>query len=403
MTFPNTSTPLVKLDLTFEAGSRYQPQPSVAHAAERLIGEATARRSAADVADFLDFRGIILERSADTSTSCLSFYFLRRYAGELLPLVREIVEQPLLTPSLFDAYVSKRRQQLEENARKTSLVARNLWYQTLFGPRHPLGVYATPEDVDRLTPDTVTAFWRDRYRLPEAQITLAGNVDDALVALVNDSLPLCSSATPAQPPLPPSDSLAPIPAAPMAVTLPSATQASLRIGRILPFRWDDPDCYRFMILNTLLGGYFGSRLMSNLREDKGYTYGINSRIQILRGCIVFYITADVAPDAAADSLVQVDAEMRRLCDEPVSPDELRRVCNYLRGDHLRSIDGIFELAERHRQLATTALDSRFFDYFLDALETTTPSDILRVARQYLNPSDLLHVVAGPPQEKQSVC
>lgn len=402
MTFPNTSTPLVKLDLTFEAGSRYQPQPSVAHAAERLIGEATARRSAADVADFLDFRGIILERSADTSTSCLSFYFLRRYAGELLPLVREIVEQPLLTPSLFDAYVSKRRQQLEENVRKTSLVARNLWYQTLFGPRHPLGVYATPEDVDRLTPDMVTAFWRDRYRLPEAQITLAGNVDDALVALVNDSLPLCSSATPAQPPLPPSDSLAPIPAAPMAVTLPSATQASLRVGRILPFQWDDPDPLsgltiysQFMVLTTLLGGYFGSRLMANLREEKGYTYGIYCQTQIFRGVIVLFITADIAPQAVDDSLLQVDNELRRLQDEEVSLDELRRVCTYMRGDYLRSIDGIFELAERHRQMTNAAVDPTFFDNLLLAIERTTPAALQRLAQQFFNPSDFLHVVAGP--------
>lgn len=397
--FTNTKTPLVKLDLTFEAGSRYQSQLSVSHAASRLIGEATMQRTSAEVAEFLDFRGIVVERTADVCTACLSFYFLRRYAEELLPLVRGMVEQPLLTPTLFDAYVSKRRQQLEENNRKTSLVARNLWYQTLFGPVHPLGVYATPDDVLRLTPDIVTDFWRNHYRLAEAEITIAGNVDDTLLALLEAYLPLCGSNPPDNPLLPPSENTAPAFSAPMVVTVPSARQASLRVGRILPFRWDDPDCFRFMILNTLLGGYFGSRLMSNLREDKGYTYGINSRFQFFRGCIIFFITADVAPEAVTDSLVQNDAEIRRLHDEPVSPDELRRVCTYLRGDHLRSIDGIFELSERHRQLSTTAIDDRFFDFFLSALDTTTPHDICRLARLYLSPSDLLHVVAVPDPQK----
>ena len=150
-----------------------------------------------------------------------------------------------------------------------------------------------------------------------------------------------------------------------------------------------------MVLNTLLGGYFGSRLMSNLREDKGYTYGIYSHTQLFRGPIVFFITADVAVDAATDAIAQVDKELRRLSDEPVSQDELHRVCTYMLGDHLRSIDGIFELAERHRQMATMGIDKRFFDYFLQALETTTPDDIQRLARRFLSPEEMLHVVVGP--------
>ena len=403
MIFPNLATPLVKLDLTFEAGSRYQPQPCVAHAASQLIGEATAKHTAAEVAEFLDFRGIVVERSADVCTSCLSFYFLRRYAGELLPLVREMVEEPVLTPALFEAYVSKRRQQLEVNARKTSSVARNAWYEALFGPDHPLGVHANPEDVDRLTPDLITAFWRERYQ--DYWITLSGNVDDALVEMVSNSTRHTPQSLRDSSPnlgeqleiLTASDrgshsspKLGEVAQRAGGVCSP---QFSIRVGRVLPFQWDNPDYHKFMVLNTLLGGYFGSRLMTNLREEKGYTYGIYSQTQIFRGVIVFFITADVAAEAAEDSLVQVDAEIRRLQEEPVTDDELCRVCTYMRGDHLRSIDGIFELSERRRQMVTTGVGESFFDLLLAALGTTTPADIQRLARKYLDPSDLLHVVA----------
>ena len=414
MIFPNLSTPLVKLDLTFEAGSRYQPQPCVAHAASRLIGEATAAHSATSVAEFLDFRGIVVERSADVCTSCLSFYFLRRYAAELLPLVREMVENPLLTPQMFTAFVSKRRQQLETNALKTSQVARNIFYERLFGADHPMGVYARPEDVDRLTPQMITDFWRDRYQSthdnpsPKYWITLSGHVDDNLLTLINDNLNENENQNENQNRLPPNSQFSVLNSQfsiDSQISRPSV-QSSLRVGRVLPFQWNDPDPSKapaqfstlnsqFSILNTLLGGYFSSRLMSNLREDKGYTYGINSQVQIFRGPIVFFITADVANDAVPDALVQIDNELRRLQEERVSDEELHRVCTYMRGDHLRSIDGIFELAERHRQMATMGIDKRFFDYLLQALETTTPDDIQRLARRFLSPEEMLHVVVGP--------
>lgn len=391
MIFPNLATPLVKLDLTFEAGSRYQSQPCVAQAANQLMGQATRHHDAEWVAEFLDFRGITIERAADTCTACLSFYFLRRYAHELLPLIREMIEQPVLTSTLFEAHVSKRRQQLEVNLRKTSSVARNIWYEALFGPNHPLGVHATPEDVDRLTPDLITAFWRERYK--DYWVTLSGHVDEELREMVGEmckceNVKMCECENVKKGKY---ESGAVATNTITHLNSNTLPQSSIRVGRVLPFRWNDPDYHKFMVLNTLLGGYFGSRLMSNLREEKGYTYGIYSQTQIYRGLIVFFITADVAAEAAADSLVQVDAEMRRLREEPVTDDELRRVCTYMRGDHLRSIDGIFELAERRRQMATTGVGEEFFDLFLNVINTTTPADIQRLARQHLSPEEMLHV------------
>lgn len=391
--FPSPSVGMVKLDLTFEAGSRYQPQPCVAHAANQLMGEATGTRSAEEVAEFLDFRGIILERSADTCTACLSFYFLRRYASELLPLVREMVEQPRLTAQLFEACCAKRRQQLQTNALKTAQVARNRYYSALFGAQHPLGVYAVAEDVDRLTPQHITDYWRQHYSLAQARILLAGAVDDQLLSecakvllkenagevVVSNPLP-----APATTDFPVGQTLD--------FQLPTVNpQATIRVGRILPLAWDDPDYARFMVLNTVLGGYFGSRLMSNLREEKGYTYGIYSQTQIFRGIVVQFITADVAASAATDALRQVDNELRRLQQEPVPQEELERVCTYMRGDFLRSVDGIFEVSERYRQMVNTAVDEHLTENLFQALETVTPDDLMRLARQYLSPNELLHV------------
>ena len=161
---------------------------------------------------------------------------------------------------------------------------------------------------------------------------------------------------------------------------------------MLPLAWSDPDYARFLVLNTILGGYFGSRLMSNIREDKGYTYGIYSMTQVFRGSVVFYITADVAADVTQAAVDEVFCEIRRLQDEPVPQEELELVRNYMMGDFIRSIDGTFELSERYRQMVATDVTEQLTRNLLDAIQHVTPERLQSLARTYL--TDLLTVTAG---------
>ncbi len=388
--FPNPTLDLVKLDFTFEAGSGYQQLLSQAHAANGLLCEATAQHDAQTVAEFLDFRGIVVERTRDVCQGNVSVYFLRRYAEELFPLLREMFDQPRVTPQLFDAYLSRRRQTIAMGFQKTNYRARNRFYEMLYGPDHPLGCYARVEDLDRLTLDAVVAFQRQHYRLASAHIILSGNVDAALLALADRYLSPAVEAPATRLVLPP-----PQPQAggqSSEIRMPSAVQSTLRIGRLLPFRWSDAEYAQFMVLNTLLGGYFGSRLMSNIREDKGYTYGIYSQTQIFRGSISFFITADVAAEATQPAVEEVFKEIERLQQEPVSEEELERVRNVMMGDFIRSIDGTFELSERYRQMVFTDVTEQFSANYLDAIQHTTPAALQRLAQQYL--TGLITVTAG---------
>ena len=405
--FPNQALPLVKLDITLEAGSRYQQCKCLSHAANRLFGEVTAKSDAFQVAEFLDFRGIVVEKTIDVCTAVVTFYFLRRYADELLPLVREMFDQPLVTQPMFDAYVANRRQQLATGFQKTSYVARNRFYELLYGIDHPLGTYAKPDDVDALTPDAVTDFIHRHYRLANARIVLSGMVDDHLLSLTDRYLaPIQTSklivpgdspaSNPNEPLLPPPHSgnqaIKIIVPGDSPAGIPNAVQSTIRIGRILPMPWDSPDYARFMVLNTVLGGYFGSRLMSNIREDKGYTYGIYSVTQIHRGSIVFYITADVAADVAQAAVDEVMNEINRLQQQPISEEELERVRNYMMGDFIRSIDGVFDLSERYRQMVATHVGEQLTTNLLDAIATATPEQLQTLAQTYL--SDLVTVVVN---------
>lgn len=385
------NTLMVKLDLLFNAGTACQPQLLCAGAANKLVTVATSTMDAAAMAEFMDFRGVMVEPAISTTQSTLAFYFLRRHAEELLPVIADMLCRPAFAESDFHVWQGKRRQELATIEQRTSHIARKIFYGELFGLDHPLGRYAMTDDADRLMLDNVKGFWRQHYGLKQCDVVLAGCVDDDLVALVGT----CFGAE--------TDIVEP-----MGLPTPEpkehnrrlvrqmdgATQTSLRIGRVIPLRWDDPDYARLMLLVTALGGYFGSRLMQNIREDKGYTYGINARSQIFRGLIVFYITADVAAGTADVAVKETFNELRRLREEPIGEEELQLVKTVLTGDYLRSVDGVFELSTRYCDMLGTGVDERLTDNIREAIKETTAVQLQELAQRLFGEEDMIVCLAG---------
>ena len=386
--FPDPNLGLLKIDIAFEAGAAHQPKPLVAGAANNLLAKGTARRSAQEIAEYIDYRGAEWSVAADSTGAQLSLYTLPRYAAELAPLLKELTTEATYPEEEVEIYLAKRRQELQANLQKTSYMARLLFFRALFPAPHPYGLYATPEDADKVTAQDVRAFHRQRYRWEEARITLSGACREALQAM-QSWLP---AATPAS--APPRFPCAPATPQTLRHAMPQAVQSTLRMGRRLPFAPNDPRHALFLVLNAVLGGYFGSRLMSNLREDKGYTYGIYSRVQLLRDASVFSLSADVNAEVADDALHQVRHELRRLREDPIPEEELERVRNYLVGDFLRGIDGVFERSERLYHQENACLDDTLDANYLRALATATPKQLQELAAATLQEADLTTVVAG---------
>ena len=390
--FPSDGTEILKVDFTFEAGAAYQPKFCVAQAANKLFTEGSKLHTAQQIAEFLDFRGVALDRAADTATANLSLFCLQKYAADLFPLLREIFDSPVFPAEEFQHHVAQRKHAYLSSMQKTKHVAYLAFSKALYGAEHPYGMSASLEDIDRFTLDDVRQFYAQRYRLSNAQVILAGACSPQVVSLFEQSFGDLPAAQP-QPVWQPQP-FQPSAERRIQCPMPNAVQSSLRIGRTLPLSWDDPDYARFMVLNTILGGYFGSRLMSNIREDKGYTYGIYSQTKIMRGAIEFFISADVSAEATQPAINEVFNEIARLQNEPVPPDELQTVVRYMRGDYLRSIDGILEISERYRQMAANGITEQFAANYFQALDTITPQQIVQLARRFLAPADLTVVVAG---------
>lgn len=390
--FPG-ATEFVKLDVVFEAGSMYQPQSTCATAALKLATKATAGMDSSSLAEFLDYRGVIVDSTITPMQAVLTVYMLRRHAAEVLPVVADMLKRPAFAPADFVVWQSQRRQELATLEQRTSHVARRMFYQTLFGENHPLGRYAVASDVDKLSLDTVRGYFRDRFHLENSMIVVSGKTDGELDDIIDTHF---GTAGPMRLMTPVALTMPEKQTAPQTIhtCMPDAVQTSLRIGRVLPLRWDEPDYAGFLILTTALGGYFGSRLMQNIREDKGYTYGINARTQLYRGVIVFNIMADVAGGMADAAVHEVMRELQRLCDEPMGEDELQLVKTVLAGDFLRSVDGVFELSSRYCDMVGASITEKLTDNIRAAINEATAGQLQELAQRLLKCEDMTVCLAG---------
>ena len=394
--FPDRGTELVKLDFIFRAGTVFQEKKMQSAAAVQLLTEGTKRHTAQQIAEFMDYCGIVVEKGNDTVSATMTVYTLSRYLDELLPMLYEIITEPAYDKREFSVYIGKRKQELLTHMQQTSFVARNSFYASLYGDKHPLGTFATPDDLDMLDVADVAAFHNRYHSLESMTVVVAGNVVDKDLKNIENIFAQQKYVAPV-------DIVLPEPMGARGVRvdefLPNAVQTSLRIGRLLPYSWHDVEYSQFMVLNTLLGGYFGSRLMSSIREDKGYTYGIYSQTHLFKGSVAFFIVSDVGADVAEMALRDIRVELDKLCNEQVSTDELDLVRNCMMGDFMRSIDGIFERSERFCQMLTNGITERFTDNYFDVLtpdtpQAITPEKIQSLAAAILAPEELTVVTVG---------
>lgn len=389
-TFPSDNTELVKMDLLYEAGSAYQTKKLCATAAAQMFSVATSAMDSAALSEFMDFRGILTESDCQVYQATVTFYFLRRYADDLLPVVADMLRGMAFSKADFDVWKKRRRQEMLSALQKPDAVARREYYRALFGAGHPLGRYATVDDLDILSDDDVRRFFDDYYRSDRLTVVVAGAVDTMLLESVGKYIAIAA-------PLAKRDLL---PSATRTgedtvhVHIPNATQTAIRVGRLLPFGWESDEYARFVLLTTILGGYFGSRLMSSLREDKGYTYGIYARTQIYRGAIVFYVTANVASGRSADAVGDIMLEFEKLSRQAVPDEELRLVKTVFAGDFMRSVDGIFERSARFCDMYATGVTELLTDNLRDVMSSATAESIQKTAESLLAPSEMTVSTAG---------
>jgi predicted Zn-dependent peptidase len=286
--------------------------------------------------------------------------------------------------------LDNRKQEYLVNEQKVKMQAAKAFNKQLWGNTHPYAQYAEESDFDTLTSSHLKAFYKKAYTPANCTLFVAGKVNDDVIAIIDKYL--CVGWEGGNRLADMAFSTNPIDNK-RTFTEKDGVQSAIRMGCHVIGK-GHPDFPAFQVLNTVLGGYFGSRLMRNIREDKGYTYGIGS--YIVSQPLGSYLSISTETDNVARENVinEIYSELKALQNEPVGEAELQMVKNYMSGELMRSFDGPFAIIDVYRALWEMDLNFNYFKDYLEAIEATTPESLQALAQKWLNPNDFYIAMAG---------
>lgn len=384
------SQEVLKLELVFKAGRWYEQHKLTAKATSQLLKAGTLDHTAEEIANFFEYYGATLKIYDGFNRVHIEFYCLTKHLDKLLPILQEIVMRPAFEEAELKKFIKRNRQNLKVQLQKNDIVAYRVFTEEIFGKEHPYGYNSTESYYDHVTIDQIKAYFAQQYTAQNCMVFVAGKTTPAIISLINQYLRLLPKGQPA--PYPTFEVETKAPFNPIHQTLSAESlQASVRIGR-RTFDRKHPDWNHFYMMNMVLGGYFGARLMQNLREVNGYTYGVYSSMETLLHEGYWYIHTDVGKDVKDLAVAEIYKEIERLKEEPLSMTELNMVKNYTLGMLLTSIDGVFNVAAVIKSLLSSDIDLKYFHDFTESIHNIQPEDIQKMAKKYLNKSDLLEVI-----------
>ncbi|WP_460550436.1 M16 family metallopeptidase [Hymenobacter daeguensis] len=395
-TLANDAQPVVRLQVVFRAGKVAEPRPGLASLTARMLLEGTTTRTARQIADEVAFYGASLECDAGFDRSTLTLYCLTRHLPTLLPLVLDVLANPAFPAAELEQLKTRTIQNVRVERRKTSYLASERFNELTFGADTAYGRAFDSAAYQALTAAEARAFHQAAYTFGNAEIFLCGDVaaDQQLVATAFGTEAAAGTAAPAA--AAPATETAPTPA-PDRVAVAGSLQASIRMGR----RWPaptHPDTHRLKLLVNVLGGYFGSRLMRNIREDKGLTYGIYASVAPREFGTSLVIGTDVKGESADFAVSEIAGELRQLQEELIPAEELETVKNYLLGKFANELSTVFEQCDKYKTLVFLDLPADYYTQFVQQTEATDAETLRELAREYLSPAAMQIVIAGPAGE-----
>jgi predicted Zn-dependent peptidase len=376
----------------FNAGNWFEDKKAIATATNYLLKNGTSKRTAFGLNEHFEYYGSYLNRACYNETAEIVLHSLSKHINELLSVVAEMVQDATFPQEELNIYKQNSQQRLKVNLQKGEFVAGRLIDAYLFGENHPYGKYLNLEDYAGVQREDVVTFYNNYYKQGRCVIFVAGKLPKDIIGSLEKhfgQLPLkprTGVAETIQHPLQPaSQKKFEI------LNDPDGVQSAIRIARPFPNR-HHPDFQKVMVLNNVYGGFFGSRLMSNIREDKGYTYGISSYLLNFTSESGWLISTEAGRDVTADTIREIYNEMKRLRDEPVDEEELMITRNLMIGSVLGDLDGPFQVIGRWKNMILNNVDENYFKRSVEIVKTITAKELQELANKYFVPEDFYELV-----------
>jgi zinc protease len=370
----------------FDAG-----KPLLNIAVNTMLTDGTASLTAAQIADKVDFYGAFLQVDYGYDHSQVTLYSLNKHLQHTLPVIYDIITNSIFPVKELETFIRNQQQKLQVSMQKNDFVARRVFNKAMYG-QTLYGLGADPNDYKILNREDMLGHFKQMYQPSNCTIIIAGKIEQEILDLVTNTFDTGWTNSDVKP-----DTTQPglQPAAEHFYfnEKPDALQSAIRIG-IPAINRTHPDFPALQVLNTVLGGYFGSRLMANIREDKGYTYGIGSGMASLKQGGSLFIATEVGADVCKAALNEIEKELNLLRNEPIPAEELSLVRNFMLGSLLGSLENVFSHADKFKNLYFAGMDYDYYDRYVNVVKTVAADQLQDLANRYLNFDQFYKVIVG---------
>jgi predicted Zn-dependent peptidase len=382
---------ITRIEFTFRAGQIMENRPLLASTVNMMLAEGSVNYTSEELHSTLDFYGAFLHPSVDKDRAGIVLFTLNKHFERILELGQEMLFRPVFPEKELNALMKKRLQWYFINREKVQNLAYDQFFESVFGKEHPYGFIASEDDFMSFDNAVLKSFHTKNYSPGNMAIIISGIIPvntqeilenkfgslDTVNIAETDTLPAIRGTMRKKVHVPHKGNL----------------QTAIRIGSST-INKRNSDYPGLKVLDTVLGGYFGSRLMKNIREEKGYTYGIRSSVSSLAVSGYKVITTEVGNENRQNAIDEIYKEIRILQNELIGTDELDVVKNYLAGELLRMFDGPFAIAESFKSAWEFGLDNNYYNKFAEKIRTIGPDEIKSLANTYYNIDDLYEITAG---------
>ncbi len=378
-----------RLEIILDAGFWYEPKPLLSSCTAGLLMSGTSKYNSEQLATAFDAIGAFINIESGYDTCIITLYCLNKQLAKALAIIKEIFDNAIFPENEWNIYKSNILQRLSIDESKNDFLANRRFAETMYGAAHPYGRGSQAAYYEAITIEEIRNYFKTNYKLGNAKYILSGRIsnhesdlvldfvgnykaDNAILNISHAAAPQIGSHT---------------------AERKDALQSAIRIGMPWVGRSHE-DFASLQVLNTVLGGFFGSRLMQNIREDKGYTYGISGGVKHKKHASHYNIGTEVGVAHTLNTLKEIKIEMNALKEHIIPVEELSRVKNYMMGSFNLSLDTIFAHADRYRSLLESELDYRYYDTYFNDVLNADAGRLNRLAQKYYNLEALNLVVAG---------
>ncbi|MFO7868882.1 MAG: pitrilysin family protein [Bacteroidales bacterium] len=382
---------ILKIDFVFDAGDWFQTKPLLSSSTIQLLQEGSNKFTGEEIAEKIDFLGSYIYFGTGKHTTNITVFTLSKHVDTTLEIIEDIIKHPTFPQENFETYISKKKQQYAIEKQKVEVIAQKKYAEILFGANHPYGISHEPEDFDTVNIEDIKQYHAQYYTAENCKIIATGNISSKHIDSISRRFGTITSKQN-------------LTKTPEYIIEPSthkkhffekteAVQSAIRIGKLLVNKYN-PDFAALQILNTVLGGYFGSRLMSNIREDKGYTYGIGSGIVSHKTAGYFVIVTQVGKEVCDKAKQEIYYELKKLRTETIPEAELQTVKNYMKSSIARNFDGVFALSESLKNILEYDLTYKYYTELWKTINTITAAELKNLANTYLHEDSMYEIIAG---------